>query len=115
MKIIFSGKRNLCLSEHIVFQHIVVAQFQFHAGSVSFQKVPGIVLTGKAEFLNNCNCHTQSGKNLSLYLFFQCKNMLLMNPAFTFYIHPYMSSGRIAGHSGHKNHVQQFFQFFLHF
>ena len=115
MKIIFSGKRNLRLSEHIVFQHIVAAQFQFHAGSVSFQKVLRIVLTGKTEFLNNCNCYIQSCKNLSLYLFFQFKDMLLMNPAFTFYIHPYMSSGRIAGHSGHKNHVQQFFQFFLHF
>lgn len=84
MKIIFSGKRNLRLSEHIVFQHIVAAQFQFHAGSVSFQKVLRIVLTGKAEFLNNCNCYIQSCKNLSLYLFFQFKDMLLMNPAFTF-------------------------------
>ena len=62
MKIIFSGKRNLRLSEHIVFQHIVAAQFQFHAGSVSFQKVLRIVLTGKAEFLNNCNCYIQSCK-----------------------------------------------------
>ena len=80
MKIIFSGKRNLRLFEHIVFQHIVAAQFQFHAESVSFQKVLRIVLTGKAEFLNNCNCYIQSCKNLSLYLFFQFKDMLLMNP-----------------------------------
>ena len=27
-------------------KHIVVAQFQFHARSISFQKVPGTVLTG---------------------------------------------------------------------
>ena len=39
MKIILSRKRNLRLLEHVVFQHVVIAQFQFHTGSVVIQKI----------------------------------------------------------------------------
>ena len=59
-QIILSRKSNLCLFEHIVLKHVIAAQFQFHTGTISFQKVLRGILSGQPEFFNNSHSQFKS-------------------------------------------------------
>ena len=114
-EIIFPGKSNLRLFEHIVLKHIVITQFQFHTRTIRLQKILWRILPRQTKFLDHRNRNSKSRKKLPLNLIFQLKNMLLVNPPLTSDINPDMRLGRITGNLRHQHHIQQLFQLLLHF
>ena len=101
-------KCDLCLLEQIVFQHVVIAKLQFHAGAVGIQEILWRVLSGQMELLDYLHTHFKTRKALSLNLLFQAENMLFMDPAVAFQVNPDTGFGRVAGNLGDDHLFQKF-------
>ena len=91
---------NLCLLEQVVFQHVVIAKLQFHAGTIGVQKVLRRVLSGQMELLDYLHTHFKTWKALSLNLLFQAENMLFVDPAVASQIDAHTSFGCVARYLG---------------
>ena len=101
-------KCDLCLLEQIVFQHVVIAKLQFHAGAIGIQEILWRVLSGQMELLDYLHTHFKTWKALSLNLLFQAENMLFVDPAVAFQVNPDTGFGRVAGNLGDDHLFQKF-------
>ncbi len=75
---VFLRKFGLCAVIHIVKQKAVLLYLFLYASLINIHKLSGGVLLRKTEFFYNFNFHMLAGKQLFLYLFFQCKNIAFM-------------------------------------
>ena len=91
---------NLCLLEQVVFQHVVIAKLQFHAGTIGVQKVLRRVLSGQMKLLNDLHRYLKPREALSFDLLFQAENMLFVDPAVASQIDAHTSFGCVARYLG---------------